>query len=321
MNPISALAKSLFRRTLEEKGPSLTFARLCTSRHLQDLQWLVSIVLIWIVLLAVLVVTKLIFDLKILPSVDSKYVTAVIGAGAAILAWTYQSGSRRIGAVDLFACEISVICRVFIVIDYAKLCVERANKELEIIDRLPQVAKEHGELKPQKFTAEEQYTPAYDNHLSELEPLDVDVVTHVTQFYTYRKTMIDYLRAIDAAESVTGRSILLVQMIYMQFLMYESGRKAIGDLIEFEPNKAESLVNIICSELVVFQFLRTYYRDDYRGKRLLLRCEQYQEIIPSLYNNIMSKSHPNWRRAQTTAPEMAERYINTCKALGLEPGI
>jgi hypothetical protein len=59
----------------------------------------------------------------------------------------------------------------------------------------------------------------------------------------------------------------------------------------------------------------------YRCKRLRLRCEQYQKIVPELYNRIMDAQHPNWKKAQTTAPELIERYKKTCSALRLEPPI
>jgi hypothetical protein len=254
-------------------------------------------------------------------SVNSAVASAVAGAlaaaAAAVLNWTYQSGNRRIGAVDLFACEISVICRVSIVVNFAQSCVERAERQHEIVER--GLAAEGGGST--KFTSEEHYTPVYDGQLSDLEPLDVNVVTYVTQFYSYRKTMMDYLRAIAEAKNVSESESLMSQMIYMQFLMYESGRLAIEELIEFEPNKAESLVNILCSELVTYAFLQTRYENDYRGKRLRLRWEQYHKIVPELYNRIMEAQHPNWKKAQTTAPELIQRYKKTCSALRLEPPI
>jgi hypothetical protein len=252
---------------------------------------------------------------------------ATAAAAAAVLNWTYQTGSRRIGAVDLFACEISVICRVSLIINFAQSSVERAERQQEIVERAaptaPQALAEDLQATEGagKFTSEEHYTPVYDSQLSDLEPLDVNVVTYVTEFYTYRKTMMDFLRAIAAAKNVSESASLMSQMIYMQFLMYESGRLAVKELIEFEPNQAESLVNILCSELVTYVFLQTRYKDDYRGKRLHLRCEQYQKIVPELYDWIMSQHSPTWIKAQTTAPELIERYKKMCSALRLEPGV
>jgi hypothetical protein len=314
MNPIRFVASCLFSRTLREKGPALTFARLCTSRHLEDLQWIAFLmVLLVLVTLGIAIYS---FDATTF-SINSTVATALAAAAAAVLNWTYQSGSRRIGAVDLFACEISVICRVSLVVNFAQSCVERAEREHEIVER--GLAPESDGSR--KFTSAEHYTPVYDGQLSDLEPLDVNVVTYVTEFYTYRKAMMDYLRAIAAGKNVNESESFMSQMIYMQFLMYESGRLAIGELIEFEPNRAESLVNILCSELVTYPFLQIRYENDYRGDRLRLRCEQYQKIVPELIKKIKDAQHPSWKKAKATAPELCERYKKSCSALRLEPGI
>jgi hypothetical protein len=68
--------------------------------------------------------------------------------------------------------------------------------------------------------------------------------------------MMDILRRIAVlSEDSDAREQSTVQMIYMQFLMYESGRLAIEKLIEFEADKASSIISILCSELIVYKFL------------------------------------------------------------------
>lgn len=216
-----------------------------------------------------------------------------------------------------------------LVVDYATLCVARAKRGFEIeqenIQIIPQTySDEQGKLVGSgsgKFSSEEHYTPVYDGQLSKLEPLDFNVVTHVTEFYTYRKTMVDYLRAIGAAKNVQESTKLMREMIYMQFLMYESARLAIEELIEFQPNRAESLVSILCSELVVFEFLSIRHEKDYRGERLRLRRKQYQEKIPKLYYMIKDKHDQNWEKALATLPELMKRYMNLCATLHLEPKV
>jgi hypothetical protein len=325
MNPISVVSNCFFRRTLQEKGPALTFARLCTSRHLGDLQWIAFLMIL--LALGALVIAIYSFHVGSF-SVNSTVAGALAAAAAAVLNWTYQSGSRRIGAVDLFACEISVICRVSLVVDFARGCVERADRNHEFVERAarmpPQASSDDGLAHPEgggqmKFTSEEHYTPVYDGQLSDLEPLDVNVVTYVTEFYTYRKSLMDYLRAISSATDVSERDNFMSQMIYMQFLMYESGRLAIGELIEFEPNRAESIVNILCSELVTYAYLLARHEKDYRGDRLRLRRQEYDKIVAELYSKIMKERHPSWEKAQTTAPELIRRYRKMCSDLGLEP--
>ena len=61
-------------------------------------------------------------------------------------------------------------------------------------------------------------------------------------------------------------------MLYMQLLMYESGRRAVEHLIEFEPNRNESLINILCSKTKLYELLSQHFDStDCRFKRLALR--------------------------------------------------
>jgi hypothetical protein len=191
VNPLGWLGSRLFYRRLQETGPVLTFARLCTSRHLVDLQVIASVMIyIAVVTFVATVVAKFWVGRPI--SADAMVtIGGTVGAATlAVLSWAYQIGSRRIGSVDLFACEISAICRVSLVVNFAKVCVERAEAADAAVFR--------------KFTSVEEYTPVYDNNLSDLQPLDVNVVTYVTEFYTYRKTMMDILRRIAVAERRRG---------------------------------------------------------------------------------------------------------------------
>jgi hypothetical protein len=42
----------------------------------------------------------------------------LLAVGGPILGWTYQTGSKRLGIVDLFACEIVTLCRVGAIVDF-----------------------------------------------------------------------------------------------------------------------------------------------------------------------------------------------------------
>lgn len=299
----------IFRRQLQEEGPSLTFPRLCTSEHLGDLQWL-AFVLIVLLVAGVSIVAAHAGD----RSFDKigALITVITAAALAALNWAYRSASRRIGAVDLFACEISVICRVSLVIDFATECVDQ-SRQLAGQDRSSHCSQSEAF---KRFTGEEHYTPVYDKNLSDLEPLNVNVVTSVTEFYTYRKVMVDYLRAILAAADTKQCDDLWLRMIYMQFLMYESGRLAIDRLIEFEPNRAESKINILCSELVLYAYLCTRYEGTYQGARLQLRFEQYARIVPALCAQVRAAKHPSWTPAKTTLSELIRRYDAMSSAMG-----
>jgi hypothetical protein len=73
-----------------------------------------------------------------------------------------------------------------------------------------------------------------------------------------------------------------VNVIYMQFLGFESGRKAIRDLVEFEPTQAENICTILLSELVAHGFLRRQFSGDLRQRRLQAREAEYRRVIPGL---------------------------------------
>jgi len=309
MNPIQIVGRWIFGKRLENTGPALTFARICTSRHLADLQWIAFFL---ILILVVLVPAEIsISGISVFGTNLPLFFSALAAAAAAILSWIYQTGSSRIGAVDLFACEITAICRVSLVTDFAKNSVAHARSLA------------NGQGRVNGFNSEEDYTPVYNRQLHELQPLDVNVVTSVTEFYTYRKTMVDYLRAVAASEDPKQRRGLQLMMIYMQHLMYESARRAVDALIEFEPNKAESKVNILSSEMVTYGFLvESFPREDFRDIRLRLRAREYHAVVPALEHRIRTGPHPtNWDRARTTVREMRARYEAMCAEIGEAPAI
>lgn len=327
MSPTAGIFRTIFARTLQDQGPALTLARLLTSRHLGDLQWIATMATGALAGIVALCMHQGFEWVKL----NWALVSTGLAAVAAVVNWTYQSGNRRIGAVDLFACEISVICRVTLVVDFARSYVVQARVLLDYVGRAdddrpgPQASAPSAIQAPKagqsRFTSEEHYTPVYDNELSDLVPLDVNVVTHVTEFYTYRKTMMDYLRALAVIDDAAARSVLMNQMLYMQYLMFESGRLAIGDLVEFEPNRDESIINVLCSELVLYGYLRGCYCDDYRGDRLILRIARYRQIMCELDKDIADHDHVSWSRAKATWPELKRRYFEMCDLTCEEPDV
>ncbi len=50
-----------------------------------------------------------------------------LAAFGALVAWAYQTGSARLGVVDLFACEISTLCRVTTVLDAVTGMINRLD--------------------------------------------------------------------------------------------------------------------------------------------------------------------------------------------------
>jgi plasmid replication initiation protein len=94
----------------------------------------------------------------------------------------------------------------------------------------------------------------------------------------------------------------------MQFLGLESARRAISDLVEFEPTQAEDMITILLSELVAYGFLRQQFRGDLRQRRLEARDEAYRREIPALYRLVMAGTGLEWDTAKDLATEMMKRF-------------
>jgi hypothetical protein len=225
------------------------------------------------------------------------FVGALFALGCAVIGWAYQSGSARLGIVDLFACEIGTICRVCAITDVARRYVEAFNADLGINGPPELTTIERIRRGFSHFDANENYTPVFDHNAADLRVLDVKVVTNVTAFYTYFKAMRDTLRnmaRIDAPFTVGDARDpwheALKNVIYMMFLTLESARKAVRDLIEFDPNQVENTINILINELYAYQFLMRQFgeqcgdsTEDFRYARLRLRLESYREIVGRTY--------------------------------------
>jgi hypothetical protein len=306
-NPISALARKLGHRRLKE-GPVPNNLQLCTSKHLGDYQWL----FVGVAVLFVLAMGLLANDLSVIDrEANSLRVTiafALITTAVTMFNWVYQSANSRLGIVDLFASEIAALCKVCLVTDFAKKSVAmRTRVQLT------------GSQTPDSFEVSESYTPVYDKSGADLQSLDSNVVAAVTQFYTYRRTMVDCLHSAMAKEDAKVAIPLYDQMIYMQFLMYECGRTAIHELVEFEPDQAENLVTVLCSELPLITFLIQRHRGDadtvFLYRRLRLRVPDYMKEVNKLLDGIkrMDRSQDStlkkgWSRAITTSKELKGRF-------------
>jgi hypothetical protein len=94
----------------------------------------------------------------------------------------------------------------------------------------------------------------------------------------------------------------------MQFLAFESGRKAIRDLVEFEPTQAEDMITILLSELVAYGFLREQFTGDLRERRLAARDAGYRRDVPELYQLVKNGDGPQWAAAHDIADEMMRRF-------------
>ncbi len=330
---MSVLSPFVILRQLRSGKESSTFERLGRSRHVADLRLIFSVT---VILMVVGAVVALLFSLEyervttwtaeqdhhgfwlwvrltIAAIVFSgPFIGAICILGGGVLAWTYQTGSARLGVVDLFACEIATLCRVGAVVDMVQ-------RYVDLFETGPHAALPHaidGEAPTDgsRFNSQESYFPVFEASVKDLQALEADVVKHVTAFYTYMKVMRDTLRKLaDIRPAADGgrhddwhRAICSV--IYMQFLALESARLAIKDLVEFEPTQAEDMITVLLSELPAYGFLREQFQGDLRQRRLQARDQIYRREVPALYQLVMAGTGPQWDAAKDLAAEMMKRF-------------
>jgi hypothetical protein len=238
-------------------------------------------------------------------------VIAVVGA---ICAWAYKVGSARLGVVDLFACEISTLCRVTLVTDAVGRFIDRIERQektnSEYTTKLnPEVlrpSEQTNNARPppalvRQFTSAENYFPVFEGNSRDLESLEARVVINITSFYTYMKTVRDLMRSAaalkpqpvaletnkaDQLDADTWRDDMR-NMIYMLFLGLEAGRDSIEDLVEFVPEQVERTIVVLLSELKAYLFLlQEFPAREMHSRRLNLRWDKYRELVPKLTDQV-----------------------------------
>jgi hypothetical protein len=294
----------IFHDLTRDEGAS-TLIRLNNSQHVADLRLIFHVtVLLMIVGIVLAIAThQWLGDSNLLPA--SAMVAAIGAGGCGVLVWTYQSGSARLGIVDLFSCEIATICRVVTIVGVASRYVD---------------AHGHPPARPSAFTSTEDYTPIFDNNSKDLELLEARTVEPVTAFYTYLKAMRDSMRLLSTIEHPDRQTEPwqhgVRSVVYMLFLMLESGREAIGRLIEFDPERVQNTITILLSELVAYKFLvelaapdkeqRAY---DAHAARLDLRRADYLVRVPEMYfAALANRDDPEWAKAVALTGELNERF-------------
>ena len=351
MGVMSILSPVAIVRQLRIGRDSSTFERLGRSRHVADLRLIFSVAVIMMVMgtVAALAFTfecQVVDDWTTLRDSHSvwpwirhgfgavtssgPFIGAIGVLGGGVLAWTYQTGSARLGVVDLFACEIATLCRVGAVVDMVQ-------RYIELFQDGPQVGRPHvvdGELPDDTshFTSQESYFPVFEAAVKELQSLEASVVKNVTAFYTYMKVMRDSLRRlaeIKAPEPGGPRNDdwhrAICNVIYMQFLGLESARKAIGDMVEFEPARAEDMITILLNELLAYGFLREQFKGDLRDRRLQARDVSYRRDVPALHRRVVQANGSEWDVAKDLSEEMINRFnrvlVDTPTRRALKRGI
>jgi hypothetical protein len=307
------LIKSLRKYWGYDQYSAETFDRLIHSQHVKDLRWIAQVTLYAAVAaIAIIVTIQLEFripakttvkaaasaaaqaatetDTKLLEILVPFQISAVLAGLGAVIAWCYQTGSGRLGTVDLFACEITTLCRIWNVNDVIEHCIEAYKFDENGAPTIDPDKIEAARTRFKRFDSLEGYTPVFDLNAKELRNLDVKVLTNVTAFYTYWKATRDAYRrlaSVSAAwdekahdETPKAWDRAMRNVIYMHFLACESARKAVRDLIEFEPSSVENIITILLSELSAYRFLKgAYGARDVRRERLKLRLDRYPVVV------------------------------------------
>ena len=332
MGVMSVLSPFVILRQLRSGKESSTFERLGRSRHVADLRLIFSVTVI-LMIVGIIAALAFCFEYQMVSNWkelhDSKsfwpwvrqgfaaivssgpFIGAICILGGGVLAWTYQTGSARLGVVDLFACEIATLCRVGAVVDMVQRYVDLFETGPHTVQH---VIDGEAPTDGSRFNSQESYFPVFETSVKDLQALEADVVKHVTAFYTYMKVMRDTLRKLaDIRPAADGgrhddwhRAICSV--IYMQFLALESARLAIKDLVEFEPTQAEDMITVLLSELPAYGFLREQFQGDLRQRRLQARDQIYRCEVPALYELAMAGTGPQWDAAKDLAAEMMKRF-------------
>jgi hypothetical protein len=330
---------------VSEMNSGATVGRLLVSRHVKDLRFIVGVSLLFVIVLLFLAGFASIEEQFLTPmsksgaTLDYSHLwmeagkqfggwsATVLAVFGAIVAWSYQTGSARLGVVDLFACEISTLCRVATITGTVQRFIER----FQAGPPAPVGVGNNGPHNTSEFSSQEDYFPIFGSNSQQLEALEARVVINITSFYTYMKAMRDMLRSLysisprasdfqdlpDAVPAHGSWREAARNVIYMLFLSLESARQSITDLVEFEPEVAEHVITILLSELGAYGFLLEQFskEKDMRFRRIQLRAKIYGAIVPKLISTVEAAhtqsdedGRLSWDRAYQLLPDLQQRF-------------
>jgi hypothetical protein len=347
VHPLKFLA-----RKLSKGDPAATIDRLFKSKHVGDLRVIVAATA---VIVAVVAVVGLVVSIEaqivehwnaakphypfwswvriVLAALGGllTFLAPALAGFGAICAWAYRAGSARLGVVDLFASEISTLCRVATIFDSVHRLTHRIEKQAAGSGS----ATAAGAAAQRPFVSQEEYFPVFTSNISALEDLEARVVIHITAFYTYMKALRDSMRTLagispetqhpeSSADHLENPAWLLAarDVVYLWFLGLESARHAIRDLVEFEPEQAERVIVVLISELEAYRFLCGEFADpdDVRYGRIRMRSQDYRKLVHPLIALVLKKREAeqraenqgdDWLPAWILLPELQRRYRAT----------
>ena len=345
-----------------EESASTVF-RFFRSKHVGELRLIFYLGLVGVtfslgLFVGQIVVSDLHPELKASLKPLSTYAGPLLTLFGVVIAWAYRSASARLGVVDLFACEITTLCRVGTILQVGKRYVQMYEEHLDPVGNRARVdtasaagvhASENTPItaaysdqsaqgmaspRPYTFVSEEQYFPVFDTNARDLQLLEARIVSRIVEFYTYMKATRDLMRKLAGAPQFASRSDLrisassqpigpnadtqqemIINVIFMLFLAYESARKSVDDLVEFKPDKIERQMVILITELRCYALLMKRFvdHDDLRCKRLHLRESEYKDLVPKLLSAVRSETSQtnekkDWSQAHETVKELEDRY-------------
>jgi hypothetical protein len=312
---------------------SSTIYRFFRSKHVVDLKFFAQIAaLIGVIALLILLMKGMFVwhgtdnvGKPLIRTVDAFVVDAgkILGLVGVVLVWAYRSACTRLGVVDLFACEIGTLCRVGTIFEIGEKYVAQYKHG----PGAGPSGTEQRIARDSAFVSQEEYFPVFQNNNHDLQLLEAEVVNNITEFYTYMKAARDSLRQlaetspsavadlkpsadVELPSKPDAWHAALCNVIYMVFLAYESGRKAITDLVEFEPVAAERKVVILLTELQMYGFLvKSFGHDDIHYKRLQLRDADYKVKVRELFEMVKAHAQQDqWQPALRSLDDLKARF-------------
>jgi hypothetical protein len=291
---------------LDARDAASTLFRFFRSNHVLDLNLIFNVALVVLLLQILLTVIAIIMGTPAIAAIASAGAAAAISIYGGILAWTYLTASKRLGVVDLFACEIATLCRLGTIFDVGRMYVEKL-KRMKATNAIAAPSAHSSD-----FVSKEDYFPIFSTNSEDLQALESLIVSHITEFYTYMKAVRDSLRRLAQIETAEEAKETMINIIYTLYLGYESGRKAIDGLIEFQPTRTENMIVILLTELECYPVLCEHFKGDkLRFRRLQLRQADYECLVPQILDQVNESHEGNetyWAPAQRMMEELQTRY-------------
>jgi hypothetical protein len=202
---------------------------------------------------------------------------ALIVASLSVAAWAFQTANVRFGAADIFASEILTLCRIARIVDFVKHMVDsyRDGKPISV------------------GKSTQDYVVIFHNNSKDLEILDGNAVNWVTEFYVYFKAMLDTMSRLPdspngkllSADEMAAYKELLLSVIYMTFLTFESGRHALMQLVDDKCAREEAVLTALLNEIPAYLLLYEVFRlkrCDIRWHRINGRLPQYEILTKQI---------------------------------------